>query len=70
MHAHPPGPGFPKHDPSVKSATSFNVTGLLSPMDCELAASRGSLHSLDLGERSHHLAYVRFAESLQVGEGE
>src|ERR1035438_7692600 len=24
MHAHPPGPGLPKHDPSVKSVTSFN----------------------------------------------
>src|SRR5258708_2004921 len=25
MHAHPPGPGFPKHDPSVKSVTSFTA---------------------------------------------
>src|ERR1039458_4554103 len=31
MHAHPPGPGLPKHDPSVKSVTSFNFLASFLP---------------------------------------
>jgi hypothetical protein len=31
MHAHPPGPGLPKHDPSVKSVTSFNSLASFLP---------------------------------------
>ena len=31
MHAHPPGPGLPKHDPSVKSVTSFNSLASFVP---------------------------------------
>src|SRR5436853_631255 len=68
MHAHPPGPGFPRHDPSVKIVTPFMCSYLGRIFSA--AASSWDGRVLQFPQSRFDFAGVRVSECSQCRQSE